>query len=115
GAILEWDSRVTEDRPNERIEWSTLPGSRMQHTGTVRFEDAPAGRGTVVQLSVRYHVPGGRVAALAAKLLGDEPKQFLGRGLRQFKQLLETGEVSTVDSQPHGQRSRLGRMLSPRS
>ena len=115
GTLIEWDSRVTEDRPGERIEWSTLPGSRPQHTGTIRFEDAPGGRGTVVHLALRYHVPGGRATVVVAKLLGDEPKQHLARGLRQFKQLQETGEVATVDSQPHGHRSRLGRTLAPRS
>ncbi|WP_257455007.1 SRPBCC family protein [Archangium lipolyticum] len=115
GSVVEWESRVTEDRPGERIVWRTMPGSVIQHTGTVRFEDAPAGRGTVVHLELRYHVPGGRAAAVVAKLLGDEPKQHLSRGLRQFKQLMETGEVATVDSQPHGHRSGLGRTLAPRS
>jgi uncharacterized membrane protein len=115
GAILEWDTLLTEDTPGQRIEWNTLPGSKLQHTGTVRFEDAPGNRGTVVHLALRYHVPGGRAAVMAAKLLGEEPKQHLSRGLRQFKQLLEAGEVATVDSQPHGHRSRLGRTLSPRS
>ncbi|HYO53034.1 SRPBCC family protein, partial [Archangium sp.] len=104
GTLLEWDSQVTEDRPGERIEWKTLPGSKLEHTGTIRFEDAPGGRGTVVHLALRYHVPGGRATAIIAKLLGDEPKQHLARGLRQFKQFLETGEVATVDSQPHGKR-----------
>jgi uncharacterized membrane protein len=115
GVLLEWDSRVTEDRPGERISWHTLPGSRLPHSGTVRFEDAPGGRGTVVHLSMRYHVPGGRAAVMVAKLLGEEPKQHLARGLRQFKQFQETGEVATVASQPHGHRTRLGKTLAPRS
>ena len=115
GVLLEWDSQVTEDTPGERIAWHTLPGSKLPHSGTVRFEDAPGGRGTRVHLALRYHVPGGRAAALVAKLLGEEPKQHLSRGLRQFKQLQETGEVATVDAQPHGHRSRLGKTLSPRS
>jgi len=115
GVVLEWDSQLTEDQPGERIVWTTVPGSVLEHTGTVRFEDAPGGRGTVVHLALRYHVPGGRAAAMVAKLLGEEPKQHLARGLRQFKQLMETGEVATVDSQPHGQRSPLGRSLAPRS
>ena len=71
--------------------------------------------GTVVHLSMRYHVPGGRAAVMVAKLLGEEPKQHLARGLRQFKQLQETGEVATVDAQPHGHRTRLGKSLAPRS
>jgi len=115
GVVLEWDSQLIEDQPGERMAWSTLPGSMLAHTGTVRFEDAPGGRGTVVHLALRYHVPGGRAAAVVARLLGEEPKQHLARGLRQFKQLMETGEVATVDSQPHGKRSPLGRSLAPRS
>ena len=57
----------------------------------------------------------GLFAMKSAWLLGEEPKQYLSRGLRQFKQLQETGEVATVDSQPHGHRSRLGKTLAPRS
>jgi uncharacterized membrane protein len=115
GVVLEWDSQLTEDRPGERLAWRTVPGSALEHTGIVRFEDAPGGRGTVVHLALRYHVPGGRAAAMVAKLLGEEPKQHLARGLRQFKQLMETGEVATVESQPHGKRTPLGRSLAPRS
>jgi uncharacterized membrane protein len=115
GSVIEWDSQLTEDTPGQCIEWQTLPGSVLQHTGTVRFEDAPGDRGTVVHLALRYHVPGGRAVAVAAKLLGEEPKQHLARGLRHFKQLMETGEVATVDTQPHGHRSRLGQALAPRS
>jgi len=112
GTLLGWDTQVTQDRPGELIEWTTLPGSVLQHSGTVRFEDAPGGRGTVVHLAMRYHIPGGRAATMVAKVLGEEPKQLLSRCLRQFKQLLETGEVATVDTQPHGHRSRLGRLLT---
>jgi uncharacterized membrane protein len=111
GTHFEWTSQVTEDREGERLAWHTLPGSCLHHEGVITFEDAPAHRGTVVHLALRYHVPGGRLSVLLAKLLGEEPKQELSEGLRRFKQLQETGEVATVKAQPAGRRSLLGRSV----
>ena len=104
GVTVEWDAEVTEDRPNELIAWRTLDDAPFRHSGVVRFEPAPAGRGTVVTVEMEYAPPGGALTATAAKLLGYAPEQQLQEDLRRFKQFLETGLV--VVAQPPAWSSR---------
>jgi len=104
GLAVEWDAEVTEERPGELIAWRTLDDTPFRHAGVVRFEPAPAGRGTVVTVEMEYAPPGGAVTATAAKLIGYAPEQQLQEDLRRFKQLMETGLV--VMAQPPSQASR---------
>ena len=48
GTTVEWDAVITADHPNSPIAWRSLEGADVEHTGSVRFELAPGGRGTVV-------------------------------------------------------------------
>jgi uncharacterized membrane protein len=98
GLTVEWDAIVTEDRPAELIAWRSLEGSEVQNSGSVRFERAPGGRGTVVHVEIDYSPPGGAVGALVAKLFGEEPEGQLQTDLRRFKQVVETGEVVISDA-----------------
>lgn len=98
---MEWDAETTEDRPNERISWQSLPGSDVHHSGTVHFEAAPEGRGTMVRVNFDYSHPA-KSAAVFAKLIGKHPEQVLYKDLRRFKQLMETGEVITTEGQSAG-------------
>lgn len=100
GVTLEWDAEITEDRPGELIAWRALDAAPLRHSGVVRFEPAPAGRGTVVTVDMEYAPPGGALAATAAKLLGVAPEQQLQEDLRRFKQLMETGIVVTALPSP---------------
>ncbi|WP_224248536.1 SRPBCC family protein [Hyalangium gracile] len=113
GGFVEWEARITEDRPGELLSWATLPGSSLHHTGTVRFTRAPGDRGTEVEVLLRYDAPGGRLGVVLARLLGEEPKRQLSEDLRRLKQILEAGEIATITPQPSGHRSVVGRMLSP--
>ena len=111
GALVEWDSEITEDRPNALIAWRSLPGSDVLSTGNVRFEAGLPGRGTIVMLNMHYDAPAGRVGAGVARLLGDDPATQLRLGLKRFKQLLETGEIPTTHGQSAGRRSAFARMF----
>jgi uncharacterized membrane protein len=93
GTSVEWDAEVTEDRPNELIAWRSLEGSDVDNSGSVSFERAPGGRGTIVRVEINYNPPGGIVGAGLAKLFGEEPGQQTQDALRCFKQVMETGEV----------------------
>src|SRR3712207_2651119 len=88
---------MTEDRPNEYIAWRSLEGSDVDNSGSVRFEPAPGGRGTIVKVEINYTPPGGALGSLVAKLFGEEPGQQAQESLRTFKQLMETGEVTVSD------------------
>jgi uncharacterized membrane protein len=74
----------------------------VDHSGSVRFERAAAGRGTVVRVDMRYTPPAGRVGATVAKLFGEEPEQQLQDDLRRFKQVMEVGDIITTEGQPAG-------------
>jgi uncharacterized membrane protein len=102
GTSVEWDAEVYNERENEFIAWRTLEGADVASAGSVHFEAAPGGRGTVVRVVLRYDPPGGRLGAFVARLFGENPDQQIADDLRRFKQLMETGEVSTVEGQTSG-------------
>jgi uncharacterized membrane protein len=97
GSSVEWDAEITEDRPNELIAWRSLKGADVDNSGSVRFEPATGGRGTVVHVEMEYNPPGGVLGAIVAKLFGEEPGQQAQESLRCLKQVLETGEVIVSD------------------
>ena len=103
GSTVEWDAEITEDRPNQLIAWRSLEGSEVQNAGSVRFEPAVGGRGTVVKVELDYSPPGGVAGALVAKLFGEDPEGQLQTDLRRFKQVVETGEVVLSDATVTGE------------
>lgn len=93
GLVVEWTSETVEDREGARIAWRTVEGSDVGHDGAVRFQPAPAGRGTEVRLELEYEHPGGAVGRGLAWLVGRSPEQQIAEDLLRFKQLMETGEL----------------------
>ena len=96
GQTVEWRSVITEDVPNRIIAWRSLEGASVRNSGRVEFRDSAAGRGTAVTVTIAYDPPAGTVGKVVAKLLQREPKIQARQDLRRFKQLMETGEVSTA-------------------
>jgi uncharacterized membrane protein len=68
----------------------------------VTFQSAPLGQGTQLCVRMQYEAPAGKLGALVARLLGEEPKSAMRDDLRRLKQLLETGEIMTTQGQPVG-------------
>lgn len=99
---VEWDAEIIEERDNELLVWKSLPGSMVESMGRVEFLDAPGGRGTVIRVSMEYNPPGGSLGAAFAKLFGKEPNHQINEDLRHFKQIVEAGEVATVQGQTSG-------------
>jgi uncharacterized membrane protein len=104
GWRTEWYADIINDIPNELIAWRTSEGSSVVSAGSVHFEPGPVGRGTVVRVKLQYDPPGGKLGAAFAWAFGDEPSQVIREGLRRFKQLMETGEIPTIEGQPRGRR-----------
>ncbi len=104
GNSVEWDADILEDRENELISWASVEGADIENSGFVRFQPAPANRGTEVKVVLEYNPPGGTLAAIFAKLFGEEPEQQIGDELRRFKMLMETGEIATTEGQPSGKK-----------
>lgn len=100
GTSVEWDAEIINDKENELIAWKSLPGADVDNAGSVRFEEATGGRGTVVKVSLEYNPPAGIVGAAIAKLFGEEPNQQVEQDLRRFKQVMETGATASTEGQP---------------
>ncbi|MFN8493694.1 MAG: SRPBCC family protein [Caldilineaceae bacterium] len=98
GTTVEWDAEISDDRPNEQIAWRSLENADVRNTGSVRFERAPADRGTKVTVEIYYDAPGGAIGSALAKLFGEEPSQQVQDDLRVFKQVMETGDMVRSDA-----------------
>lgn len=95
GTEIELVSQITVDRPDEYIAWRSTDESDIDHEGWIEFRDNAFGRGTEVRVLISYAPPAGAVGKLVAKVLQREPRVQARRELRRFKQLMETGEVSS--------------------
>ncbi|CAN5804132.1 hypothetical protein BH18ACI4_BH18ACI4_13640 [soil metagenome] len=62
---------------------------------------------------MNYNVPGGRVMAALARLFGQAPEQLVTEDLRRLKQIMETGEIATIEGQSSG-RVENARLISER-
>jgi uncharacterized membrane protein len=101
GRTYEWDTEAMENQPGGGIGWRSLPNAAVPNNGSVRFRTAPAGRGTVVTLHLRFGAPDGALGNAVAKLFGTMPLDLAVDGvLRRFKSLVETGEIPTTERQP---------------
>lgn len=101
GRRVEWEAEITHEVPGQLISWQSLEGSDVENSGTVRFERATGGRGTVVKVELRYKPPAGALGAFVAKMFGEEPGQQVADDLRSLKQILEIGEVVKSDASIH--------------
>jgi uncharacterized membrane protein len=102
GRTVEWDAEIINEVENEIIAWKSLPGAAIGHAGSVRFEDASGGRGTIVRVSVSYGLPGGTAVSTIAKLLGADPAADLAEDLRRLKAVLEAGQIANTSGQVSG-------------
>jgi uncharacterized membrane protein len=100
GKRVEWDAEITADHPNQMISWRSLPGADVENSGSVRFDRAPGGRGTFLRVQMQYNPPGGLFGASLSALFGAEPATEVQRDLYRFKQVMETGQVTTTEGQP---------------
>jgi uncharacterized membrane protein len=102
GKKVEWDAEIYNEKRGEFIAWQSLPESDITNAGSVHFEAAPGGRGTHLKVVLNYNVPGGKAAALFAKLFRSEPGQLVESNLKRLKQLIEAGEIPTTEGQTSG-------------
>ncbi|MGI9114489.1 MAG: cyclase/dehydrase [Chthoniobacterales bacterium] len=105
GARVEWDAEITGDRPDELIAWQSLPGADVENYGSVRFEPASGRRGTMVRVSITYTPPAGNIGQTIAKMMGRAAEQEIQVDLYRFKQIMETGQITSTDGQPAGRPS----------
>jgi uncharacterized membrane protein len=90
GVRREFDTRITEQLPDERVAWTTVEGE-IRQSGVVTFHRLDEGRTKVmVQLDVEPH----GVAEQAADKLGVVSQQVKA-DLRKFKEFIEARGTET--------------------
>ncbi len=105
GGRVEWESEIVRDVPNESISWRSVEGSGIRQDGEVRFRPAPDGRGTEVELNLRYEPPAGKLGKAFGGLLNTLTKQAAREDLRRFKRLMGAGEIPTAATTADEKRS----------
>jgi uncharacterized membrane protein len=95
GRTVEWDAEIVNEVPNEIIAWKSVGEPDVSNAGAVNFSDAPGGRGTIVRVTLDYEPPAGRIGAMLSHFFSEEPDHQIREDLRKFKQLMETGEITT--------------------
>jgi uncharacterized membrane protein len=97
GVTMKWDAEVTRHVPDELFAWKTLPGSGIEHAGSISFEEVGEDT-TRVHVRMTYHPPAGALGHAVATMLGADPKTRMDDDLVRFKSLLEEGRIRV-----HGQ------------
>jgi len=97
GSTVEFQSRVTQDIPNDLISWETLPDSQVRSAGFVRFDENRDGS-TRVTVQMTYLPPAGVAGHAVAQLFGVDPRQAMHEDLIRLKTLLEEGKTSTDET-----------------
>ncbi|MBI2689345.1 MAG: SRPBCC family protein [Acidobacteria bacterium] len=102
GKSVCWDAEILNEERDRLIAWKSLPGSQVDQAGSLRFHDAPGGRGTEVRAELQYNPPAGVVGAYVARFFDREPEQEIVADFQRLKQYLETGEIASTEDQSHG-------------
>jgi uncharacterized membrane protein len=90
GVKFEWDAEMTEDLPNQRISWRSLPQAEVQNAGTVEFKRAPGG--TELLFKASYSIPGIE-SGPTSRLFQYISEKQLAKELDQFKNLIESTDI----------------------
>ncbi len=101
---VSWEAVIDNEVENSLISWTSLPGSKIDNAGEMRFVDAPRNEGTEVHARISYRLPAGDVGSAAGKLFNPLVEKMIREDLRRFKSILETGEIAhaITESQDRG-------------
>ena len=97
GLSLEWDAEIIADSENRMISWQTLPGSAVAQAGSVWFRPLGDGSETEIRVHLIYHIPGGKLGAKLAEILGEDPQHVLQADLRRLKKRLESPDARQMN------------------
>jgi uncharacterized membrane protein len=99
GIRVHWDAEIHNEETNRLIAWRSVAGGDVDTAGSVHFDPAAEGRGTLLRVNLKYDAPGGKAGAHLARLFHAAPDQEISEDLRRFKCLMEAGEAPTTKGQ----------------
>lgn len=103
--VISWDAEILFEERGNRIAWESVEGSMIDTVGEVKFTDAGKW-GTEVQVDIKYRVPAGDAGKLIGKIFNPAIERMVKEDIRRFKQLMETGEIATVEGQATARESK---------
>lgn len=89
---VSWEAEIIEDENNELISWRSLPGSTVDNAGQVRFAQGPDNE-TEIKVRMTYRLPAGDMGGVAAKIFSPMAEKMMVNDIRDFKRVMEGGEV----------------------
>jgi uncharacterized membrane protein len=92
GVSIPWVVEITEQRANQLLAWTSVPGSMVGTAGVVRSDPEPDDS-TRVQIRMSYCRPAGLFGHTVAWVFGADPKTEMDEDLVRLKSLLETGKT----------------------
>jgi uncharacterized membrane protein len=92
GMSVSWDAEITQQQENRLIGWTSVPGSMVHTSGSVRFDPEPDG-GTRISIRMGYCPPAGVIGHAVAWLFGADPKCEIDDDMVRLKSLIETGKT----------------------
>ncbi len=91
---IEWDAEIINDVENERIGWRSLSNADVDQAGSVEFEPVGDGGTTRLTVTLQYAPIAGRLGAVVAKFIGQDPDFKIADDLRRFKESMEAGQAT---------------------
>jgi uncharacterized membrane protein len=118
-SVAEVKVKIVSDTPGERVAWVLAPNPFCAARGETTFLASDVPLSTEIRTHVTVSHPGALPSSFTSILL----RRNLNQVLRSFKQLIETGEVATIQGQSSGGRTALtaladrvvGPLISPQS
>ena len=110
GTPFEFDSEELEVVQGKRHVSRVTTGPTAGTKQTLILEPHPAGRGTIATLIAEFTLPGGWFTKVVTSVVSRSPAQILIENLRHLKELLESGEIPTVEGQSAGKRGVSGKL-----
>ncbi len=95
GRDVEWDAEIINEVPYELMGWRSLEGADVPNAGSVHFKSEPGSEVSEVRVILKYAPPAGVLGALVAAIFGENPDQQLEDDLSRFKEVMETGMVTS--------------------
>ncbi len=109
GTQMEFESEIVTSIPGVNHVSRVLDGPFAGSMDSLSFELHPHGRGTIVTWVSEFKLPAANVSSILAKVASRGPQQAVVENLRRLKQLIESGEIPSVEGQPAGPRGVIGR------
>jgi len=111
GKTIEWHADIVQEQAGHSISWHAHGSPITANAGKVSFEPATGERGTVVTLELDYLQFSGSLVGSLGRIMAHIPEREALETLRRFKELMEAGEVASIQGQPTGEGRKEGNML----